>query len=176
MSALFRRPSVPPPMILAFFAFESDVVDVSARERFHKPQRRSFQSPAGWITGLTERPEEYSNSGGDHSNNGEHRDGCLSNQTGVRLCTQEQPQASICHARGIATGSTHHRTGRNGHVAYGKWPGGISQSYSKDAKLSVVSAAYTSWRCDKDKPRHKAGRQNHGSLASRSPGCGEEGV
>ena len=76
----------------------------------------------------------------------------------------------------IPAEARHHRTVKNGHPAYGKWPGGISKYPTKAATLIVVNAAGTSSRCEKGKPvarrvRKATGLSETAGLPNRGSVC-----
>jgi hypothetical protein len=70
--------------------------------------------------------------------------------------TYSQPQLGAARStfapNVVPVKARHHRTVKNGHSAYQKWPGGISKQSARAATLIVMSAAGTFSRCEKGNP------------------------
>jgi hypothetical protein len=76
----------------------------------------------------------------------------------------------------IPVRARYHRTGKNGHPAYQKWPGGISKHSARAATLIVMSAAGTFSRCEKGNPvarrvRKATGLSETAGLPNRGSVC-----
>jgi hypothetical protein len=136
-------------------------------EHFYKPKRQIFQSPAfGMHCPQNARRSSQTRGVPVRLPANIVLDTCRSNlafgfahRSSSKFASGRLLSRECCHASETGTGSAHHRTGSNGQVAYGKWPGGIFQHSFQYATVSVVSAPDTSWRCKKGKPLAKRGRK-----------------